>query len=153
MQNDFSIAMALKARPGSFKLVAQFIVIEDLAVEDNDHVAIRADQRLIAALEIEDAQSSCAERDQLRFKAALVIRPTVHQGVQRTVQNAVWQTCFDMRIPEDSTHILASFFGQKSVRVYPLDGRTPVILTSRRTKKLSVRSIAPHSRSFVPTWT
>src|ERR1044071_7051205 len=49
VQNDFSIATGLKARAAGFKLQPQLMMIEDFAVKDDDHVAIGADKRLVAA--------------------------------------------------------------------------------------------------------
>jgi len=63
MQNDFSIATALKNRAVGFQFEPQLMVIKYFAVEDDNHVAIRADQRLVAAFQVNNAQARRAQRD------------------------------------------------------------------------------------------
>jgi hypothetical protein len=88
-------------------------VIEYFAVEYDDHVAVRADQRLVAAFQVNNAQARCAQRDEFGLKSALVIRPTMREGGKRRVHYAARQTFSDVRIPEDATHESVAFFGQK----------------------------------------
>ena len=64
MQDHFSIATRLKDRAGSFQFYPQFMMIKYLAVEHDDHVAIRADQRLVAAFQVNNPQTRRAQRDQ-----------------------------------------------------------------------------------------
>ena len=54
-----------------FQFAAQFQVIVNLAVEDNDGVAILGYDGLIAALDVDDLQPRRAQRDGLGFKDAL----------------------------------------------------------------------------------
>src|ERR1700722_1846921 len=48
VQNHFSVATSLEAGSASLQLQPQLMVIEYFAVEDDNHVAIRTDQRLVA---------------------------------------------------------------------------------------------------------
>ena len=56
MQDHFSIATGLKAGAGRFQFQPQLAVIEDLAVKNHNHIAVRTDERLIAGFQIKDAQ-------------------------------------------------------------------------------------------------
>ena len=53
---------------------------ENLTIEDDNNIAIRAEQWLISTLEIDDAQASRAQRDVLRAKSSLIVRPPVRKG-------------------------------------------------------------------------
>src|SRR5579859_1331786 len=109
MQDDFSIASRLKTCAAGFKFQSQLMVIEDFAVKDYDHVAIGTDQRLVAALQVNDAQASCSKRDQLRLKAAMMVRPAVIEPAKSRLHHAARQTSADVCIPEDATHEGVSF--------------------------------------------
>jgi len=79
-------------------------VIEYFTVEHNDHVAIGTDQRLVAALQVNDAQARGAKRDQFRLKAAMMVWPAVIEPAKSRLHHAARQTSADVRIPEDATH-------------------------------------------------
>jgi hypothetical protein len=55
VEDDLGIAASLEAKSLRFQLSAQFGVIENLTVEDNDNIAVRTKQRLVTALQIENA--------------------------------------------------------------------------------------------------
>ncbi len=66
MQNDFSIATALKNRARGFQFEPQLMVIKYFTVENDNHVAIRTDQRLVAAFQVNNAQAGCTQGDKFR---------------------------------------------------------------------------------------
>src|SRR5215475_14144299 len=49
-----------------------------------------------------------------------MVRTTMVERFEGRVKNAARQTFIYVRIPEDATHRVSAFFGQKIVRVYPL---------------------------------
>src|SRR4029077_19313536 len=104
----------------AFEFEPQFMMIENLAVEDDDDVAVRADERLVSALEIENAQTGSSERYRIGFEAALWSGPRCvsdSSAASMTPRGRRFPTCVYPRMP----HMLVSaFFGQKNVRVYPL---------------------------------
>src|SRR6202040_2657637 len=65
-----------------FEFRAQFAVVVDLAVEDQDGVAVVADHGLIAALQIDDLEAHRAQGNDWRFVDALLVRPAMNQGVR-----------------------------------------------------------------------
>jgi hypothetical protein len=113
VQNHFRIATGFKLHAVGFQFMAQFMVIEDFAVEDHNHVAIGTDERLVTARQIEDAQAGGAERDQFCGKAALLVWSTVREGLKSRLHHATRQTFANVRIPKDATHGCVAFFGQK----------------------------------------
>jgi hypothetical protein len=52
-------------------------VVIDFAVEGEDGITVFARHGLIAALQIDDSQTDCADRDRLRLVEALLIRPSM----------------------------------------------------------------------------
>lgn len=63
MEDYLGIAAGLKYKPFRLQLGAQFRAIENLTIENNNNIAIRAEKWLISTLEIDDAQASRAQRD------------------------------------------------------------------------------------------
>ena len=55
IENYFSVASRMEAIAGSLKLGTQLLLIEDLAVEDESHIAISTSQRLVTAVQVEDS--------------------------------------------------------------------------------------------------
>ena len=85
MQNHFGIAAGFKVSAVGFQFKAQLVVVKDLTVEDHDHIAIRANQRLVATLQVENAQASSSQRNQFRGEAALMVRSAVHERIERSI--------------------------------------------------------------------
>src|SRR5579871_5358944 len=104
IQNHFGIAGGFKLSAAGFEFMPQLTVIENFTVEDDNHVAIGADQRLVATCQIKNPEPGGAERNHFRDEAALMVRPAVHEGVESCVHHAMRQTIADVSIPEDATH-------------------------------------------------
>ncbi len=84
-QHRLSIRVAAEAMPARFQFAAQFEVIVDFAVE-RDHVrGVFADDRLIAAVQVDNFQAGGAQRDHRGLKDALLVRSTVDQAIHRAV--------------------------------------------------------------------
>src|SRR5262249_36309448 len=120
MQDHLSVAAGLKTRSLLLELLPHLPVIENLAVEDDHDIAIGADQGLVATLEVQNAETGRAERDQVGFKAPVMVRTAMIERFQGRIQDAAKQTFIYVRVPEDATHPVSAFFGQKIVRVFPL---------------------------------
>ena len=84
--------------------MAQLTVIENFAVEDDDHIAIRTDQRLVSARQVKNPEPGGAERNHFCDEAALMVRPTMHEGVECRLHYVIRQTFAYVRVPEDATH-------------------------------------------------
>jgi hypothetical protein len=67
----------VKAVTELFEFVPQFYVVIDFAIENEDAIFILGPHGLVAALEVDDLQPDCAERDTCGFKKALLIRTAV----------------------------------------------------------------------------
>ena len=63
VQNYFCVTLGAEVEALPFQLRSNFAKIENLSVEDNDNVLVSTDKRLIAILEIENAQPGCAQGD------------------------------------------------------------------------------------------
>src|SRR5579862_6931739 len=79
MQHGFGVAMRLKPVARPFQIGSQLGMIIDFAVEDQNRAAVVADHRLIAATQIDDFQTDCAERNLRRFPDALLVRTAMRQ--------------------------------------------------------------------------
>jgi hypothetical protein len=58
----------------------QFLVVVDLTVEDDPDRAIRIAHRLLAAVQIDDAQTPMTQRDVTTQENPFVVRPAVSQA-------------------------------------------------------------------------
>src|SRR5580692_12486315 len=63
-----------------FQFGAQFQVIVDFAVEDDYSVAIRREDRLIAAFEVNNFQAGGAKRADFGLEDALLVRAAMDEG-------------------------------------------------------------------------
>jgi hypothetical protein len=68
VQGNFGVAVRPETKPCLLKLPAKLLMVEYLAVKDDDDIAVRTAERLIAGFEIENAQSRCAQRNLGRIK-------------------------------------------------------------------------------------
>src|SRR4051812_27641716 len=67
-QYDFCVAMTLKYESFGLQFRAKLLVVVDLAVEDDDHVAVGTEHRLIAMSDVANAQANRPERHVFRRK-------------------------------------------------------------------------------------
>ncbi len=88
VQNRFGVAVGAEAMSALFQFAAQFQVIVDLAVEDDDGVAILGQDGLIAALHVDDLQPRRAQRDSLGLKDALLVRAAMDDARNRILDSA-----------------------------------------------------------------
>ncbi len=68
-----------EAVAAALELTAQLAVVVDLAVLDDDDAAVLVGDRLIAAGEVDDRESPHRQRHAVSGKAALAVRPPVHE--------------------------------------------------------------------------
>lgn len=80
MQDNLRVAAGLETVSAIFQFLAKFTVIVDLAVENDDGVAIFGRDRLIACGEIDDLESSRSQRDGVRLKNSLLVRPPMQKS-------------------------------------------------------------------------
>ena len=66
--------------PGFLQFGTKFEVVVDLAVEDDDGVAVVGANGLVAGFQVEDLQAGCAQRAGSRFVDALLVRTAMDQG-------------------------------------------------------------------------
>jgi hypothetical protein len=76
-KDNFRIAAREEAMAFGFELGAQFIVIVNLAVEDENGAAIIGKERLIAATKIDDFEPNGAEGDTFGMVRAALVRTTM----------------------------------------------------------------------------
>src|SRR4051812_11876730 len=80
LQDDFRIAMRVELQAFGFEFSAQFLVVVDLAIKDDDHVAVGAEHRLIAVRKIADAQANGAERNGFGGKRSGLVGTAMVKG-------------------------------------------------------------------------
>ncbi len=88
VQNRFGVAVGTKAVAALLQFTAQFQMIVNLAVEDDDSVAILGNNGLIAALNVDNLQPRSAQRDGVRLKDALLIRTAMDNARHRILDSA-----------------------------------------------------------------
>jgi hypothetical protein len=66
--------------PALFQFAAQFQMIVNLAVEDDDGVAVLGKDGLISALNIDNFQAGGTQRNGLGLKDALLVRTAMEKG-------------------------------------------------------------------------
>src|SRR6266403_634045 len=81
-QDYFGVTVGFESFAARFQFRAQFAVIVDLAVENQDSISVLADHGLIAGLKIDDFEAHGPQRDTIRFVGALLIRASVSQRVR-----------------------------------------------------------------------
>ena len=84
MNENFGIGMRIEAVPARFQLMPQLHVIEDLAIENDPDVAILVMDRLLAAGEVDDAQTGMGQSDatvkpDAAAVGAAVMKPADHR--------------------------------------------------------------------------
>ena len=88
IQNRFGVAVGAEAISALFQFPAQFQVIVDLAVEDDDGVAVFGHDGLIAALDVDNLQPRRAQRDGVGLKDALLVRTAMDDARNRILDAA-----------------------------------------------------------------
>ncbi len=89
---------------------AQFQVIVDLAVKDDDGIAIRGYDGLIAAVDVDDLQARRAQRDGLGLKDALLIRAAMSESGNGTLDApgaARDRACVKPAMPHNSADLVS----------------------------------------------
>ena len=67
--------------PACYQLLTQFAEVVDLAVVDDDYTFVFVEQRLCAALEINDGEPAMAEPTARFMEIAITVGPTMNQGL------------------------------------------------------------------------
>src|SRR5665213_907405 len=88
IQNRFGVAVRVETISALFQFAAQFQVIVDLSVEDDDVTAIRGHDGLISALYVDNLQPRRAERNVVGLKDALLIRTPMENARNRILNSA-----------------------------------------------------------------
>src|SRR5260370_13718334 len=70
------------------QVAAQFRMVVDFAVEDDDRIAVIGNDGLVAGFQVNNLETRGAERYEIRFKDALLVRPTVNEGIRRGLNAA-----------------------------------------------------------------
>ncbi len=94
-QDRLGIAVRVKSMAQLLQLGAHFEVVVDLAVEDDDGVAVFGRDGLVAVLEVDNFQAGRAQRADRRLVNALLVGSAVDQG-RGGVPNAIrrWRPIF-----------------------------------------------------------
>src|SRR5271156_2932052 len=91
--------------PAALQVLAQLLVIVDLAVEYDDHVAVFGHDRLVPAIQVQNFQARCTQRNSFRFEHSLLIRSAVEQRPHRLSNPAVRRAKALPRKPDYSAHV------------------------------------------------
>ena len=86
------------------QLRAQVAVVVDLAVEDGDDRAVLVEDRLVAAGEIDDAQTARAERDAVVREVALAVGPAMDDPIRHPADESL--VALRANVSDDATHEL-----------------------------------------------
>ena len=76
-RTGFGVGAGAEFVAARFQFRAQFLVVVNLAVEDDDRVAVFRGNGLVARGEVDDFQPRGAQGNQVRFENALLVRPAV----------------------------------------------------------------------------
>jgi hypothetical protein len=79
VEDNLGVAVCQEAPSTPLELSAQGPMVVDLAVEDDGARTILAVHRLVTMIQIDDAQTSCAERNVRGRKSCLTVRAPVNQ--------------------------------------------------------------------------
>src|SRR3989442_13150852 len=77
VNDHLTVRLGLEPVTASNELLAKFLVVVDLAVEDQRNVAGLAGKRLVACLEVNDAQAADGEGQVRRFKFPVAVGATM----------------------------------------------------------------------------
>lgn len=88
LEDDFGVAVS--AEDGAFPLefLTELDKIENLAVVNNDSITIFAENRLVAAGDVEDCEAGCAERHFFALEPGFLIRAAMGDGIDCAVEHA-----------------------------------------------------------------
>ena len=78
MNDGLGVALGAEPMAVSHQLAMQFLVVVDLAVEDDPHGPVFVEHRLLSAFEIDDAEAPHAERDTVLDVNALLVGAAMH---------------------------------------------------------------------------
>src|SRR6266478_5127402 len=98
-QNYLGVAAGLEFFTVRFQFGAQFPVVVNLAVEDQDGVSVFADHGLIARVKVDDFEAHGPQRNSLRFIRALLVRTSMNQRVGGRVNARAVEGTVSMRKP------------------------------------------------------
>src|SRR5260370_31241364 len=77
-QHKLGIAIRAEMIPGLLQLLSKLAMVVDLAVENDNGVAVRAFKGLVPRYEVDDSQPNCAKRNVLGFVGSLLIGAPVN---------------------------------------------------------------------------
>jgi hypothetical protein len=80
MKDDLDVGPGSEPVAGSDQPRAKFRAVVDFSVADQHDIAGFVPDRLLAALEVDDAEPAESQRRAPGRKVALVVRPTMHEG-------------------------------------------------------------------------
>ena len=86
-QHRFRVAMRPEPMPQRLQFVADFAVVVDFAVERDGGVAVVADDRLVAAGQIDDLQAHRAQGRDAAFEDAVLVGPAMVERFRDPVGN------------------------------------------------------------------
>ena len=69
-------------------LAAQFRVVVDFAVEDDDRIAVIGNDGLVAGFQVNNLETRRAERYEICFEDTLLVRPAVNERIRRGLNAA-----------------------------------------------------------------
>jgi hypothetical protein len=73
VQHGFGVGAGVEAVAARFEFRAHFQMVVNFAVEDDDGIAIRGENRLVAGIEVDDFQAGGAERDEVSLEHTLLV--------------------------------------------------------------------------------
>jgi hypothetical protein len=126
VQHNLGVTVRCEATAALDELSAEFGVVIDFAVEDEDDVAILADHRLLPSSEVDDLQTDRTERNVVRLVHSLLIRTTMDQFMDGIANTGWIEDTIPMRKTGNSTHradspLLANMAGIQAKQTFTLD--------------------------------
>ena len=106
-----AIAVPLRLQPSS-----QFFMVINLAIENDPDILVLVGQRLMAALDVNDAQTPHGEADILLNEETLVVGPSMHDSSVHAGQDVTLDVpvAIGKEDAADPTHISESFHSELS---------------------------------------
>jgi len=109
VDDDLGIALGAKAVAARFQIAAQRLEVIDFAVLDRQDGAVLVEDRLVAAVHVDDRQAPHAQPDAAPDVDSLVVRPPVRQARAHGFQLSLgrWTPVGEGRDTRDTAHAQA----------------------------------------------
>src|SRR5262245_3410839 len=108
MDNCFRVRLCIELVTERDQVRREIAVIVDLAVKDHDYRSVFVEDRLFAAAEVDDTETTVSESDIVLDEITVIIRPTMRLNVGHPLnKTAIYRlSCVEIDDPANPAHRL-----------------------------------------------